>query len=176
MKQAHYHKVYNKCNKPGCYKIAACLRRLSDGALVRPEAVLVGDNGVEVSVRPEGHLYPLFDRHVIMTSDSMHRHNLEMLLSRNSIELEQKLRELYDPAISKLLSAPSAKYDSKLRRVKIETPIATEANLGPYSIKVDYVTPIHMTGTLKPKTVSATVKADWLDYKYSADMELCVYE
>jgi hypothetical protein len=28
-----------------------------------------------------------------------------------------------------------------------------------------------LSGTLKPKTVSATVKADGLDYKYSADME-----
>lgn len=73
------HSLNPECNEPECYISAACLRRLSDGALVRPEAVLVGDNGAEVSVRPEGHLYPLFDRHVIMTSDSRHRHNLEML-------------------------------------------------------------------------------------------------
>jgi hypothetical protein len=54
-----------ECNKPECYKNAYSLRRLSDGALVRPEAVLIGDNGEEVIVRPEGHLYPSFDKHVI---------------------------------------------------------------------------------------------------------------
>jgi hypothetical protein len=54
-----------ECNKPECYKNAYSLRRLSDGALIRPEAVIVGDNGVEVTIRPEGHLYPYFDKHVM---------------------------------------------------------------------------------------------------------------
>jgi hypothetical protein len=44
---------------------AFSLRRRSDWALVRPEAVLVGDNGVEVRVRPDGHLYPSFDMHIM---------------------------------------------------------------------------------------------------------------
>jgi hypothetical protein len=44
---------------------AFSLRRRSDWALIRPEAVLVGDNGKEVKVRPEGHLYPSFDQHVM---------------------------------------------------------------------------------------------------------------
>jgi hypothetical protein len=66
------------------------------------------------------------------------------------------------------------KYDFESKKVKIETPIATEANLGPYSIRVDFVTPMHMTGILKSKTVSATVKADGLDYKYSASMDFKV--
>lgn len=44
---------------------AFSLRRRRDWALVRPEAVLVGDNGVEVKVRPDGHLYPSFDKRVM---------------------------------------------------------------------------------------------------------------
>jgi hypothetical protein len=44
---------------------AFSLRRRSDWALVRPEAVLVGDDGEEVKVRPEGHLYPSFDKHAM---------------------------------------------------------------------------------------------------------------
>jgi hypothetical protein len=44
---------------------AFSLRRRRDWALVRPEAVLVGDNGVEVKVRPDGHLYPSFDKHAM---------------------------------------------------------------------------------------------------------------
>jgi len=57
------HPLNPECNKPECYKNAYSLRRLSDGALVRPEVVLVGDNGVEVTIRPEGQLYPSFDKH-----------------------------------------------------------------------------------------------------------------
>jgi hypothetical protein len=54
-----------ECNEPECFINAYCLRRLSDGALVRPEAVLVGDNGEEVKVQPTGHLYPSFDKHIM---------------------------------------------------------------------------------------------------------------
>jgi hypothetical protein len=51
---------------PGDMDIAYSLRRLSDGALIKPEALLIGDNGVEVRVRPVGHLYPYSDK-TIMT-------------------------------------------------------------------------------------------------------------
>ena len=56
------------CNGPECAIRAACLRRRSDGVIIQPEAVLVGDNGVEVLIRPGGHLYPLFDLHVFTVS------------------------------------------------------------------------------------------------------------
>jgi hypothetical protein len=44
---------------------AFSLHRKSDWALVRTEAVLVGDNGKAVKVRPTGHFYPYFDKHVM---------------------------------------------------------------------------------------------------------------
>jgi hypothetical protein len=53
------------CSDAEYQKNAFSLRRRSDWVLVRPEAVLVGDNGVEVKVRPTGHLYPYFDKHVM---------------------------------------------------------------------------------------------------------------
>lgn len=59
------HPLNPKCSKPGCAINAFCLRRLSDGALIRPEAILIGDNGVNVKVRPAGHLYPNFDKDII---------------------------------------------------------------------------------------------------------------
>jgi hypothetical protein len=107
-------------------------------------------------------------------SEYWNRASLKIVLSRDSAGVKQKLKELYDPAISKLLAEPSVKFDFESGLVKINTPIATEANLGPYSIRVDPVTPMHMTGILKSKTVSATVKADGLDYKYSASMDFKV--
>lgn len=59
------HPLNPKCSQPGCASNAFCLRRLSDGALIRPEAILIGDNGVEVKVRPAGHLYPNSDKDII---------------------------------------------------------------------------------------------------------------
>jgi len=59
------HPLNPECKKPECAVDAFSLRRLSDGALVRPEAILVGDNGEEVKIRPTGHLYPFFDKHVM---------------------------------------------------------------------------------------------------------------
>ncbi len=53
------------CSDEEYQKNAFSLRRRSDGVLVRPEAVLIGDNGVEVSIRPDGHLYPYCDKHVM---------------------------------------------------------------------------------------------------------------
>jgi len=59
------HPLNPECNTQECAINAFCLRRLSNGAVVRPEAFLIGDNGVEVSVRPTGHLYPYCDKHVM---------------------------------------------------------------------------------------------------------------
>jgi hypothetical protein len=59
------HPLNPECTKAECAAEAFCLRRLSDGVLIRPEVTLIADNGVEVKLRPAGHLYPFFDRHVI---------------------------------------------------------------------------------------------------------------
>jgi hypothetical protein len=53
------------CSDAEYQKNAFSLRRRSDGVLVRPEAILVGDNGVEVKVRPDGHLYPYSDKSIM---------------------------------------------------------------------------------------------------------------
>lgn len=55
------HPLNDRSNIENAYS----LRRLSDGVLVKPEAVLIGDNGIEVRVRPVGHLYPYFDKYIM---------------------------------------------------------------------------------------------------------------
>lgn len=90
-------------------------------------------------------------------SEYWNRASLEIVLSRDSAKVKQKLRELYDPAISKLLAEPTVKFDFESGRVIINTPIATEANLGPYTIKVQPVTPNHLSGTIRPETVNVRV-------------------
>lgn len=59
------HSVNPASKNADCAAEAFCLRRLSDGVLIRPEVILVADNDVEVKLRPAGNLYPFFDRHVI---------------------------------------------------------------------------------------------------------------
>jgi hypothetical protein len=59
------HPLNPECNDPECSINIACLRRLSDGVIIRPEAILIGNNGVEIKVRPSGHLYPYFDKHIM---------------------------------------------------------------------------------------------------------------
>ena len=59
------HSPNPKPTKPGCDINAFCLRSKKNGVLIRPEAILIGDNGVEVKVRPAGHLYPYFDKDII---------------------------------------------------------------------------------------------------------------
>lgn len=54
-----------KSNKRGCTVNDFCLRRLSDGVLIRPEVFLIAEHGAKISVKPAGHLYPSFDKGII---------------------------------------------------------------------------------------------------------------
>lgn len=61
----HDHPLNPKFNKRGCTANDFCLRRLSDGVLIRPEVFLIADHGAKVSVKPAGYLYPSFDKGII---------------------------------------------------------------------------------------------------------------
>ncbi len=103
-------------------------------------------------------------------SDDMRRHSLELIMSKNPMQAKQKLNKAYDPALCALTAKPEMVFESG--KVKIKAPIATEANLGAYIIDVQAQSPNHMSGTLKPPTLSGTVKAGGCNYKFSADIEL----
>lgn len=59
------HPLNPECNEAGCEINAFCLRRFSAGTIVRPEVVLIGDNGEEVKVQPDGHLNPYSDKSIM---------------------------------------------------------------------------------------------------------------
>lgn len=59
------HPLNSKCNTLECFQNSSGLRRLSDGALVRIEAVLIGDYGEQIRVQPVAYLYPYFDLSVM---------------------------------------------------------------------------------------------------------------
>lgn len=105
-----------------------------------------------------------------IASDNMRRHSLELLLSKDSLQAKQKLHAAYDPALCALTAKPTMVFESG--RVKINAPLATEANVGPYTISVQAIAPNHLAGTIKPQTLAGTVKVGQGTYKFSADIEL----
>jgi hypothetical protein len=104
-------------------------------------------------------------------SDNMRQHGFELLLSKDPIQAKQKLYKAYDPALSALMAKPEMVFESATGTVKIKAPIATEANLGPFTVKVQG-DPNHMSGTIKPQTLNGTLEVRGVKYKFSADIEL----
>ena len=104
-----------------------------------------------------------------IASPDRYRHSLELLFSKDTVEARQKLHDAYDPAIVALTAKPEMVFESG--KVKIEAPIATEANLGPYTIEV-HGTPMQMSGFLKPPSISGTLEMGRRKYKYTGDIEL----
>lgn len=68
-----------------------------------------------------------------------------------------------------MIAKPEIVFESG--KVKVTAPIATKANLGPYFIEVDNVTPMHMSGSLKPPPISGTLEMGRCKYKYNAEIE-----
>jgi hypothetical protein len=104
-----------------------------------------------------------------IASHDRYRHSLELFLSKNPLQARQKLHDAYDPAIVALTAKPEIVFESG--QIKIKAPIATEANLGPYAIEVHNVTPMQMSGSVKPPKISGTLEIGRRKYKYSADIE-----
>jgi hypothetical protein len=88
------------------------------------------------------------------------------------MQAKQKLYKAYDPALSALMAKPEMVFDSATGTVKIKAPIATEANLGPFTIKVQKDSPLHWAGFIKPQTLNGTLEVRGVKYKFSADIEL----
>lgn len=105
-----------------------------------------------------------------MTSDDKRRHSIELAMSKNPIQIKQKLSEIYDPALCALTAKPVMVFESG--KVKIKAPLATAANAGPFAIGLQSQTPNHLSGTLSPPTLNGTVKVDKTNYKFSADISL----
>lgn len=109
-----------------------------------------------------------------IASPDRYRHSLELLFSKNTVEARQKLYDAYDPAIAALTVKPEMVFDFESGKIKIEAPIATEANLGPYTVEVNKLTPMHMAGILKPPIVNGTLEMGRRKYKYTADIDFRV--
>jgi hypothetical protein len=99
-------------------------------------------------------------------------HNYELAFSKDSMQAKQKLHGTTDPALAALTAKPEMVYESG--RVKIKAPIATEANLGPYTVKVNIETPMRYSGTLEPHPINGELSIGKRKFKYSADIKFKV--
>lgn len=105
----------------------------------------------------------------IMSADRF-RHSLELLMSKDPLQIKQKLGEIYDPVICNLTARPEMIYESG--RVKIQA--AARANLGPYTVIVEADAPNHMVGRLTSLPVTSTMEINGRKYKYTAELEFKV--
>lgn len=111
---------------------------------------------------------------VELASSDRFVHSLELGISKDESEAKLKLKEAYDPAVKALTTKPEIKFSAADGKVTIESPITAEAGLGPFTVKVQAVSPMHMSGTLSPPTIHGEVEAGGRKYKYSADLEFKV--
>jgi hypothetical protein len=52
----------------------------------------------------------------------------------------------------------------------LKTPIATNAQIGPYTLEAKVDTPNHLKATVKPQPVSGTIEKAGCKFKYTADI------
>ncbi len=93
----------------------------------------------------------------------------ELAMSKNSLEAKQKLYSTYDPALAALMAKPEMAFKSG--RVTIKAPIAAKTNIGPYAIEVQAVSPMQMTGSLKPPKAEGTLELGRRRFKFSTELE-----
>jgi hypothetical protein len=106
---------------------------------------------------------------VELISPDRYRQSLELYLSKEPWKIKQKLREAYDPALCALTTKPEMSFECGSGKVSLKA-----ADLGPYTVEVHLDSFNHLSGTLKPATLSGTVKAGGRDYKFSAELEFKV--
>jgi hypothetical protein len=99
-------------------------------------------------------------------------HNYELFMSKDPMQAKQKLYKDHDPALAVLTAKPELVFESG--RVKIKAPIAAKAHLGAHTIEVQAVTPMQMSGFLKPPTIKGDLEMGRSKYGYSADIEFKV--
>lgn len=97
-----------------------------------------------------------------------YRHNLELALSKDAPAVKQKLGEFSDHAFRDLTKGVELGFQDGV--VTIKAPIMYQAGLGTYTVKVVAESPMKFKGSLKPKTISATVDVEGRKYKYTADI------
>lgn len=95
-----------------------------------------------------------------------------MALSKDKKEIKQKLCDFNDKAFKDLTDGVKMIYESG--QVTIKAPIATHANVGPYTFKVQADAPNHFSGSVKLEPLSGVVEKENRKFSYTAEVEFKV--
>jgi hypothetical protein len=102
-------------------------------------------------------------------STDRHRHNLELLMSKDAMQCKTKLNAIYQPVFSALTAKPDVEFTGG--KVVLKTPVSANAGIQLYTIHLDH----NLTGRLSPQMVSGNVGMNGRTYKFSAKFEFRVY-
>jgi hypothetical protein len=98
-----------------------------------------------------------------------YRYNFELAVSRNKVELKQKLDEFSNEAFKDLTDGVKLKYESG--QVTLQTPLAAHADAGPYIVRVAADAPNHFSGSFKTEPLSGMVENSRRRFRYTAEVE-----
>lgn len=105
-------------------------------------------------------------------SNNRYNHNLELAASKDHFEINQKLSDFHDKAFKDLTDGVKMSYESG--RVTIKAPIATHANVGPYTFAVQADAPNHFSGSVKFEPLKGIVENKERKFLYTADVAFSV--
>ncbi len=102
-------------------------------------------------------------------SRDRYQYNFDLVLSKNKIEIDQKLSDFHSKAFKDLTDGVKMTYESG--QVTIKAPIATHANVGPYTFDVRADAPNHFAGSVKFEPLKGIVENKERKFAYTADVE-----
>ncbi len=102
-------------------------------------------------------------------SRDRYQYNFNLLVSKNRIEIDQKLNDFHTKAFKDLTDGVRMTYENG--QVTIKAPIATYANAGPYTFRVRGDAPNHFAGSVKFEPLKGIVENKQRKFEYTADVE-----
>jgi LysM repeat protein len=102
-------------------------------------------------------------------SKDRYQYSFNLLVSKNKIEIDQRLCNFHSNAFKDLTDGVKMTYESG--QVTIKAPIATHANVGPYTFTVRADAPNHFAGSVKFEPLKGIVENKERKFAYTADVE-----
>lgn len=103
-----------------------------------------------------------------IVSIDRYQHNYDLLMCGNSQQAKAKLSEKYNPVVSALLAKPKMVFEKGT--LTVYSPIAANANIAPFEIKVGNAAPNCQSGILGPVEAHGVFQRDRIEYKYGAEI------
>ena len=102
-----------------------------------------------------------------------YRANWELVLSDERNDLSYALRSQgHDAAFLELIAGMEMDFDTVNRTATIKPSLAAKAGLGPYTLRLEMVSPGRLSWTLKLDTITGEIEAHRRRFRFSADVAI----